>query len=144
MPANEDIIRQLYAAAEGDSLDANMFASLFHDDGYFLDEASGQRWVGPDVRQPVTGLASVFPDLHRELLQVYSADDVVVVELRLQGTHDGDWPTPQGVLAATGRRFDVPCCDVFHLRDGKVASFHCYNQLFVWFDQLGGFDRADA
>jgi len=66
-----------------------------------------------------------------------TADGVVVVELRLQGTHAGDFPTPDGVLPATGKRFDVPCCDVFVLEGGKVKSFHCYNMRSVWLSQLG-------
>ncbi len=100
--------------------------------------ASGQKWTGAELRQPVEGLASTFPDMHRELLHVYStSEEVVVVELRLQGTHEGDFHTPAGVLSATGKKFDVPCCDVFHVRDDKVRSFHCYNMRSIWLDQLG-------
>ena len=89
-------------------------------------------------------MASAFPDMHRELLHFYAAGDVVVVELKLQGTHQGDFHTAAGTLPATGRRFDVPCCDVFHLKDGKVISFHCYNELSVWLQQLGALDNLDA
>ena len=128
--ANEAVIRELYRVAEAESLDADRFVSLFADDGYFLDVSSGQRWVGQDVREPVTGLISAYPDMHRELVDIYStSQDVVVVELKLQGTHRGDLPLPGGVLRATGKEFDVPCCDVWHLREGKVKSFHCYNNL---------------
>ncbi|MBE9180168.1 nuclear transport factor 2 family protein [Oculatella sp. LEGE 06141] len=127
MATNEDIIRELYAAAESKNLDADKFASRFHDEGYFLNEASGERWYGQDVRQPIEALASAFPDMHRELLKMYATDDVVVVELKLQGTHQGDFHIADGVIPATGKTFNVPCCDVFHLKDGKVMSFHCYN-----------------
>jgi ketosteroid isomerase-like protein len=138
MATNEQIIRDLYAAAEGKALNADRFVSLFADDGYFLDIASGGKWTGSEVRQPVEGLALAFPNIHRELLRVYSTtDDVVVVELKLQGTHEGDFHTPAGVIPATGKSFDVPCCDVFHLKDGKVQSFHCYNMPSIWFEQLG-------
>ena len=130
LPTNESVIRELYRVAEAASLNADRFVSLFADDGYFLDVSSGQRWIGQEVREPVTGLISAYPDMHRELLRFYStSDDVVVVELKLQGTHGGDLPLPGGALRATGRKFDVPCCDVWHLRDGKVKSFHCYNNL---------------
>jgi len=138
MATNEEIIREVYAAAEAKDLDPDKFVSLFAEDGYFLDMASGQKWTGEEVRQPIGGLASAFPDFHRDLLQIYSTSDgVVVVELKLQGTHEGDFPTPSGLMAATGKRIDVPCCDVFHVKDGKVKSFHCYNMKSVWFDQLG-------
>ncbi|MBW6425965.1 ester cyclase [Rhizobium sp. XQZ8] len=85
------------------------------------------------------GLGKPFPDFHRELLQVYSTGDgVVIVELKLQGTHQGDFMTPGGaVLPATGKRFDVPCCDVFKVKNRKVQAFHCYNMRSTWLDQLG-------
>lgn len=138
MSTNEEIIRELYAVAEGASLNLDRFVALFAQDGYFLDMSSGQKWTGAEVRQPLEGLASTFPDFHRELLKVYSAaNDVIVVELRLQGTHAGDFPIPGGVLRATGRRFDVPCCDVFVMEAGKVKAFHCYNMRSVWLEQLG-------
>lgn len=138
MTKNEDIVRAVYASAEGKTLDADKFVSLFADDGYFLDIASGGKWIGKDVRQPVEGLAAAFPDMHRELLQVYSSEEgVVIVELRLQGTHEGDFHTPAGVVSATGKKFDVPCCDVFNLKHGKVEAFRCYNMPSIWFAQLG-------
>jgi ketosteroid isomerase-like protein len=129
-PTNEAIIKELYDVAEAQSLNPDRFVSLFADDGYFLDISSGQRWTGQEVREPVTGLISAYPDMHRELVNIYStSDQVVVVELKLQGTHKGDLPLPDGVLRATRKKFDVPCCDVWQLREGKVKSFHCYNNL---------------
>lgn len=139
MTRHEDLVRELYAVAETSQLDLDRFVALFAEDGYFLDMASGQKWVGAEVRQPLEGLDLTFPDFHREILHVYATDDgVVVVELRLQGTQQGDFLLPGGdVLAGTGRRFDVPCCDVFHVHAGKVKAFHCYNMRSIWLDQLG-------
>lgn len=142
MPTNEEIVREVYAAAEARNLDLDRFVSLFAEDGYFLDMASGLKWTGPEVRQPIEGIGTPFPDFHRELLKIYSTSDgVVVVELRLQGTHQGDFVIPGGaVLPATGRKFDVPCCDVFILKDGKVQAFHCYNMRSLWLEQLSPSD----
>ena len=136
MATNEQIIREVYAAAEAASLDPDRFASLFHDDGYFLDQASGMRWTGGEVRKPIQGIVGAVPDMHRDLLSFYSVGDVVIVELRLQGTHRGDLMTAKGVVPPTGERFDIPCCDVFHLREGKVVSFHCYNEFPAWLSSL--------
>ena len=139
MPTNEQVVREVYEAAEAENLDLDKFASLFAEDGYFLDMASGQKWTGEQVRHPVQGLASTFPDFHRELLRFHStADNVVIVELMLQGTHKGDLVSPDGsILPATGNKFDVPCCDVFFLKDGRVEAFHCYNMKSIWQEQLG-------
>jgi hypothetical protein len=38
----------------------------------------------------IAALAKAFPDVHRELLSVYVAENVVVVELRIRGTHEGE------------------------------------------------------
>ena len=139
MPTNEEVVREVYAAAEASNLDLDKFVSLFAEDGYFLDMPSGLKWTGAEVRQPIEGIGAPFPDFHRELLRVYStSDDVVVVELKLQGTHRGDFLVPGGgVLPATGKRFDVPCCDVFVVKEGKIKAFHCYNMRSVWLEQLG-------
>lgn len=144
MATNEDIIRQLYALAEGTGRDAEKFADLFHADGFFQDESSGMRLYGRDVAQLIHAISAAFPDMHRELLRFYTAGDAVIVELKLQGTHQGDFMTSEGLLPPTGRTFDVPCCDVFRLRDGKVEAFHCYNQLSVWLKQLGALDHLAA
>ena len=144
MATNEETVRDLYAAAEATNRDTEKFVSLFADDGYFLDVPSGNRWVGPDVRQPIESLFVAFPDMHRELLRLYAMDDVVVVELRLQGTHEGDFHVAGGILPATGRSFDAPCCDVFHLKDGRVTQFHCYNDVSVWLDNLEALHNLDA
>lgn len=144
MATNEEIIRELYTVAEGDNRDADKFASLFHDDGYFEDESSGMRLYGRDVGQLIEAVSSAFPDMHRERLRTYTTGETVIVELKLQGTHLGDFHTSEGVVPATGRTFDVPCCDVFRLRNGKVEAFHCYNQLYVWLKQLGVLDNLGA
>lgn len=145
MTTNEEIIRQVYAAAESKTVQPDVFISLFADDGYFIDMATGSKWVGKDLREPIQGFASIFPDMHRELLNCYSTDDgIVVVELKLQGTHKGDFPLQGGVLRPTGKAFDVPCCDVFRLADGKVKAFHCYNMKSIWLDQLGALDNLGA
>ncbi|WP_341485878.1 hypothetical protein [Thioclava sp. GXIMD4215] len=59
-----------------------------------------------------------------------------MVELAIRGTHRGALMTPTGPLAATGKVIDVPCCDVFRMKDGKVAAFHCYNAFSIMQQQL--------
>ena len=82
--------------------------------------------------------------MRRELLRFHVTDDVVVVELKLQGTHRGDFYVVVGILPATGRTFDVPCCDIFPLSESKVVAFHCYNHVSVWLGQLGALHNLDA
>lgn len=144
MKTNEEIIRRLYALAEGETRDSTAFASMFTEDGYFFDVPGGKKYYGAEIGLPVDAYAATFPDMHRELFQVYVADDVVTVELALQGAHLGDLHLPGGVLKPTGQRMDAPCCDVFHLKDGKIASFHCYNMPSVLLQQLGVLGNLEA
>lgn len=137
MNSNESIVRTLYAAAEGEAKDTEKFISFFSDDGYFLDVPSGMKYYGVQVGEPVDAFDSAFPDMHRELFDFYVAGDVIVVELALRGTHLGDLQIADGTIPPTGKKIDVPCCDVFHLQDGKVTSFHCYYAASILLQQLG-------
>ena len=137
MPTNEEVIRTLYAVAEAGSRDTAKFISLFAEGGYFWDVPADKKYYGQDIGIPVDAYATAFPDMHRELYEFYVTDDVVIVELALQGTHEGELRLAAGTLAPTGNRMDAPCCDVFKLKDGKVLSFHCYNEASVILQQLG-------
>jgi len=71
------------------------------------------------------------------VLSIYVVENVVVVELATRGTHKGELPLASGTLAPEGKAIDVPSCDVFHLENGKIKSFHCYNEASVMQQQLG-------
>jgi len=137
MNDNETIIRELYAVAEGDRFNMETFVSAFSDDGYMTDIPAGATLRGKAMGDYIGALTTAFPDIHRELFKVYVTGNVVVVELAIRGTHKGELPLPSGTLAPTGRTIDVPCCDVFHLENGKVTAFHCYNAASVMQQQLG-------
>jgi hypothetical protein len=137
MLANETTIRELYAAAEGQGTDIEKFVSMFSDEGYMRDAASGMEFRGKDIGDSIAGFVSAFPDVHRELFIIYVVENVVIVELAIRGTHKGELALASGTLAPTGKAIDVPCCDVFHLESGKVISFHCYNEVSVMQQQLG-------
>jgi ketosteroid isomerase-like protein len=135
MSKNESIIRELYRRAEVQ--DAAAFVEMFTRDGYFNDISAGQKYVGQDVGKTVDVYATAFPDMHRALEQVEAMGDVVVVQLTLNGTHRGPLALPAGTIAPTQQTIHTPCCDVFRLKDGKVASFDCYTAATILFAQLG-------
>lgn len=135
MSNNEQIIRGLYQVAEVQ--DARKFASLFTEDGVFYDVSAGVKYRGNDVGKPVEIYATAFPDMHRELYDLYVSGDIVVVELSLNGTHKGPLVLPAGTIPATGKEIHAPCCDVFRLKDGKVQSFNCYTAATILLGQLG-------
>ena len=137
MNVNEQIIRGMCAAAEGQGLDTEKFVSMFSDDGYMWDMASGTKFRGKGIGDSIAALASAFPDVHRELLSIYVAENVVVVETAIRGTHKGELALAYGTLAPTAKTIDVPVCDIYHLEGEKIISFHCYNLPSGMLRQLG-------
>ena len=83
---HEKFIRKLYAYGEGQGMDRQKFVSMFSDEGFMLDMASGTKFRGKGIGDSVAGLASAFPDVHRELLSIYVVENVVVVELATRGS----------------------------------------------------------
>ena len=135
MTSNEEFVRNAYAIAE--VKDIQGWIDCFVPDGVFVDNSIAVTYRGPDVSKPVGYYGAAFSDMHRELYDVYVSGDIVVVQLALQGTHDGALHLPFGMLPATGKRMDAPCCDVFKLVDGKIGEFDCYPEGSVILNQLG-------
>lgn len=95
----EEFVREAYAIAEVKDLAA--WVACFNPDGVFVDESVGVTYRGPgEVGKRVENYGTAFSDMHRELYDVYTTGrngDVVVVELALQGTHDGRLSLPSSV-----------------------------------------------
>jgi steroid delta-isomerase-like uncharacterized protein len=84
--------------------------STFGHHGFYDDAPWSEHHDGIDaVRRYYGDLLRASPDFHIDVQQRYVSDDAVVLEVRLSGTHLGNW---RG-LPATGRRFDFPLCAVF-------------------------------
>jgi len=81
------------------------------------------------MRETVTG----FPDFHYEVGTMHSADDVIVVEGRFQGTHEGSW---RG-LPGTGRSVDFPMLIVFPFDGEDMLGERIYFDLDTALHQLG-------
>jgi predicted ester cyclase len=137
MSGNIQVIRELYAAAEGRTLDLAKFVSCFSQGSYVRNIPLGLEFRGEDIALVASGMADAFPDIHREIFNIYAMGDTVVVELAIRGKHQGALVTLEGTIPATGKTIDIPCCDVFQMQNGKVISFHCYNAASVLMQQLG-------
>ena len=143
MTDSEQIVRRSYKIAE--DMDMAAWVAAFTEDGTFTDESIGVTFRGPEgLPEQVVNYATAFPDMHRELYQVYVSGDIVIVQLALQGTHLGPPHLPAGTLRPTGKRMDAPCCDVFELADGKIKRFDCYPEGSVIMTQLGVIDNLSA
>ena len=142
----EQIVRQAYQIAE--EKDLKGWVDAFTADGTFTDYSIGVVYRGPDgpngLPVQVENYAGAFPDMHRELYQLYVSGNIVVVQLALQGTHLGPLHLPTGTLPPTGKRMDAPCCDVFELADGKIKRFDCYPEGSMILTQLGVIGNLNA
>jgi ketosteroid isomerase-like protein len=133
---NQELVRNTYKIAEVKDIPG--WVNAFSGDGTFTDMSTGVTYCGETLGDLVEIYGTAFSDMHRELYRLYTSDDVVVVQLALQGTHDGPLVLPTGTIRPTGRRMDAPCCDVFELVDGKIKRFDCYPSGTVIMAQLGG------
>jgi len=131
----EQVVRNAYRIAE--VKDVPGWIAMFTEDGTFTDMSIGVTYRGQELGDTVEVYAKAFPDMHRELYQVYVSGNIVVVQLALQGTHNGPLATPMGVIPPTGNKMDAPCCDVFEIQNGKIKRFDCYPSGTIVFGQLG-------
>ena len=134
---NEEIIKKLYVAGERPGLDPEKFVSFFSEEGYMWDMASGTKFRGKAIGDSITALAKAFPDVRREIQDIYTTGDVVIVEHRIRGTHEGELALGSKTVAPTGKAIDVPSIDVFRLENGKIVAFNCYHLPSVMQKQLG-------
>ena len=139
---NEQLIRKVYQMAEEQKI--KEFVDLFTEDGVFYDASVGKEYRGADIGRTVEVYAKGFPDMHRELYNFYLTGDIVCVELSLNGTHKGPLVLPMGTIPATGKKMSTPCCDVFHIENGKVKVFHCYPSGTILLGELGVLENLDA
>lgn len=103
----------------------------------FYDVSAGQKYYGQDIGKTVNIYATDFPDMHRSLGKFTESGDTIVVELSLNGTHNGPLALPAGTIPPAGNEIYTPCCDVFVLKHGKVVSFHSYTAATIMLGQLG-------
>ncbi|SEL31218.1 nuclear transport factor 2 family protein [Streptacidiphilus jiangxiensis] len=134
---NLAVVLGAYHDAEGASLNVDDFVNRFTDDGVFNDMVAGQSYRGQALGDVLTNMASIFPDVHRDLRSITVSGDEVSLELAIQGTFEGPAPTPAGTLKPNGARIDVPTADFWYLKDGKITKFDCFVGYTDMYAQMG-------
>jgi len=111
--------------------------STFGGESHYADEAWEERYEGPGgVRNYYAQLMKALPDLHIELQRWHVAEDAILVEVMIRGTHLGEW---RG-LPATGRRVDLPLCVIYTFDSGDLlAGEKIYYDRATVLRQLGVF-----
>ncbi len=75
-----------------------------------------------EVRHYYESTRRYFPDLHFEVVEVHHADDAVVCELWMSGTHLGSGPD----FEATGRRFRCRTAVIFAFSGERLTGARVY------------------
>lgn len=134
--SNESMVRSLYDIFNERAFERG--AAMFAADAVLDDMPTGlQRRGAEGYRQYVGRWSTAFPDSKVEVSNVVAAGDQVIVEFRGRGTHTGPLETAMGPVPATGRKVDVPFCETWVVKNGKVASVHSYYDVATFMAQLG-------
>ena len=109
----------------------------FGETARYDDEPWGEHYSGRDgVRLFYEQLMKALPDLEIMVQRRHLAEDAILVEVVIRGTHLGGW---RG-LPATGRRVEFPLCGVYTFdADERLAGERIYYDRGSVLRQLGVF-----
>ncbi|HLF26030.1 MAG TPA: ester cyclase [Anaerolineae bacterium] len=104
------------------------------DEPVYTIMATGEEHRGKDaVAAFYRGLFEAAPDATFDLINVFVAEEGVVEESVLRGTHRGKW---MGV-EATGRQIQLPLIIVFPMKNGQILGERLYFDLGTLLKSLG-------
>ena len=111
--------------------------STFGEQACFDDQPWDEHYEGRDeVRSYYTRLLAALPDLSIQLEQRHVADEVIVLEVTITGTHRGPW---RG-LPATGRDMRISLCAIYRFDQAeKLAGERIYYDRAAVLGQIGLF-----
>lgn len=89
---------------------------------------------GPQaIKEHVTGWVASFPDLQFRIEQMLSEGDRVVMQLLMEGTHQGAWLG----IPASGRKMQIRMFTVHRVAQGKIVEDWVLVESLGFFQQLG-------
>jgi len=127
----EALIREHFESENRHDFDATL--ATFHHPRYELI-ATGDVYDGPDeVMRYFKESRGAFPDQRNRLLAMHSADDAIITEFELYGTHLGNY---RG-LPPTGRAFSARMSAVFLFEGERLVCERVYFDAGTILRQLG-------
>jgi steroid delta-isomerase-like uncharacterized protein len=133
---NATLARRIYELFSNDDFDGVL--ALTSDDVEVVFVPAGQTFRAHEgFTQFMQSFKSAFPDCKLTVTNQVSNEDYVVTEFIAAGTNTGPLLTPAGEIPPTGKRAEWPVCEVWQMRDGKLASIHNYQDLATMLRQLG-------
>jgi steroid delta-isomerase-like uncharacterized protein len=133
---NAALARKIYQLFNEDQLDEAI--ALATEDVELVLVPFGQTFHGHEGFMAfLQGFHSAFPDIHITITNQVATDDQVVTEFTARGTHTRPLLTPAGEVPPTGRVVDFTVCEVWRVKDGRLASLHNYQDVASMMRQLG-------
>jgi steroid delta-isomerase-like uncharacterized protein len=127
----ERIVREHMESENRHEFDVTM--ATFHHPRYEI-VPTGEVYDGPDeVARYFLESRTAFPDQRNELIALHHADDAVIAEFTLLGTHDG----PLRGIPPTGRSFTCRCAAFFLFEDDRLVCERAYFDAGTILRQLG-------
>lgn len=112
--------------------------ALATDDWQGVAHHIGMSFSGKDgFMQFMQGFKGAFPDCTVTITNQVVDGEQLVNELSWVGTNTGPLPTPAGELPPTGREVHGVACEVWRVRDGKLAALQNYQDSSAILAQLG-------
>jgi steroid delta-isomerase-like uncharacterized protein len=107
--------------------------------GYVYDEiATGRRVQGVnDVLALWRAWATAFPDSKATVNREFVSGTTVTLEITWRGTHTGPLQTPNGEIAATGKKIELRACQIVEVTGDKAASARHYFDMTTLLRQIG-------
>jgi steroid delta-isomerase-like uncharacterized protein len=115
--------------------DLDTLVATFGDQPFWDDRSAAERHDGRDgVRTYYAQLFAGFPDFTLIIERKHVAEDAVIMEVRVTGTHTGEWKG----IAPTGRKVEFPVCAVFTFDDSdRIEAETVYFDRMTVLAQLG-------
>jgi len=108
--------------------------ATFHHPRYEVAPFGAPNDGAESVHQLLSGMFVAFPDFHVVAPRVHHADQAVVVEFVMTGTHHG----PFAGVEATGRRVELPLVGIFEFEDDRLMCEKVYFDMDTLMRQIKG------
>ncbi len=99
----------------------------------------GTTYQGPDGYQQFLKMwTTAMSDASVEITNLIASGDWVAVEFTGKGTHQsGPFAGPKGPIPPTGKAIDLSFCEIFKIKNGKIALARLYFDAATLMRQLG-------
>ena len=103
-----------------------------------LDEICAPGLLAP-TRRATAAVRSAFPDYRMTITAQVAEGDAVATVWELRGTHEGEWASPIGPVAPTGKAVAFTATTTLRLAEGKISEI-----LGTHWDHLGLLQQLGA